>query len=153
MANTFTQIAIHAVFAVARRECVLHTGCRQQVHQYIAGILRNETNHALAVGGWYDHVHVLFEMSPTQNVAKIMEVVKANSSKWINAQGLLNARFNWQSGYGAFAHSRSQVPTVAAYIRNQEAHHRTTTFRQEYLKLLNDQQVPYEEQYLFDFWD
>ena len=153
MADTFTQIPIHAVFAVARRECVIAPSWRDRLHEYIAGVLRNETKKPLTVGGWHDHVHILFEMKTTTSLAAVMDVVKANSSRWVNEQGLVRGRFNWQNGYGAFAHSRSQVVRVAEYIKNQEEHHRKRTFREEYLTFLTANDVSFEEKYLFEFFD
>lgn len=151
--NTYTQIPIHAIFAVAHRENVILAHWRDRLHQYISGILAAETGYALAVGGWLDHVHIFFELKPTQSVAHVLQTVKANSSGWVNANGFVPGRFAWQAGYGAFAHSRSQRDTVIKYIMNQEQHHRQKTFREEYTQLLHTQDIAFEERFLFDFLD
>lgn len=82
-----------------------------------------------------------------------MSVVKANSSRWVNEQNFVKGKFQWQTGYGAFSHSKSQRDIVIKYIINQEEHHRTKTFKEEYLKMLNDYEVEYADEYLFEFYD
>jgi hypothetical protein len=96
-----------------------------------------------------DHVHLFFGMRPTQSISDLMRDVKGDSSKWINEKGLARGRFVWQDGYGAFSYSRSHVPAVIQYIRNQEQHHRKRTFIDEYHELLNKFDISYEERYLF----
>ena len=82
-----------------------------------------------------------------------MSIVKANSSKWINEQGFVKGKFQWQSGYGAFSYSRSQRNPVINYIMNQEEHHKSKTFKEEYLKMLSDFEIEYDSKYLFEFID
>jgi len=153
MSNTYSQITIHAVFAVKHRENFIIKEWRDNLHQYISGIITNKEATSLAVGGWKDHVHILFGMPVTTCLSDFISVVKANSSKWINEQHFLKAKFQWQEGYGAFSYSRSQRDTVIKYIMSQEEHHRTKTFKDEYLKMLTDFEVTYESKYLFEFYD
>lgn len=82
-----------------------------------------------------------------------MGEIKSNSSGWINKEKLIPGRFEWQSGYGAFSYSKSQRGSVINYIMNQEEHHRIKTFKEEYLKMLHDFEVGYDEKYLFDFFE
>lgn len=153
MANTYTQLSIHGVFAVAHRENIIVAPWRDRLHQYLAGILASETNYALAVGGWKDHVHVFFEMHPTQSVSKVMQVIKSKSSGWINDNKLVQGHFNWQEGYGAFAHARSQRHQVIQYIMHQEEHHQHTTFKEEYIGILEAHELAFDDRYLFDFFE
>ena len=153
MANTYSQINIHCVFAVKGRESMIDKGFRDDLHRYMAGILRNDGAYPLAVGGWRDHVHAFFEMPVTTCVSDQMRMLKATSSKWINDNRVMKGKFNWQDGYGAFSYSRSQRETVIRYIMNQESHHKVKTFREEYLGFLKEYEIPYEEKYLFDFFD
>ena len=153
MANTYTQITIHAVFAVKYRENFITKDWRDDLHQYIAGIITKKGAKSLAVGGWKDHVHILFGMPVTTCIADLMAVVKANSSKWINDQQFLKGMFQWQEGYAAFSYAKSQRDIVIKYIIHQEEHHRTKTFKEEYLKMLSDFDVAYEDKYLFEFYD
>jgi len=80
-------------------------------------------------------------------------VVKGNSSKWINEKKFVKGKFQWQEGYGAFSYAKSQRDVVIKYIMNQEEHHKTKTFREEYLEMLKNFDVDYDEKYLFDFYD
>ena len=151
MANTYSQLNIHCVFAVKGRESIITTDFRDDLHQYMAGILRNDGAYPLAVGGWKDHVHAFFELPVTMAVSDQMRMLKATSSKWINDNKLVRGKFRWQEGYGAFSYSRSQRDRVIRSIMRQETHHRKSTFRDEYLDLLNKYEIPYDEKYLFEF--
>ncbi len=82
-----------------------------------------------------------------------MSAVKASSSKWINEQQFIKGKFQWQEGYGAFSFSKSQRDIVIKYIMNQEEHHRTKTFKEEYIKMLTDFDVAFEDKYLFEFYE
>lgn len=153
MANTYSQITIHAVFAVKHRENLITKDWRDNLHQYISGIITGKGAKGLAVGGWKDHVHILFVMPVTTSLSDFMSAVKANSSKWINEMGFLKTKFQWQEGYGAFSYSKSQRDTVINYIMKQEEHHGTKSFKEEYLKMLDDFEVTYDDKYLFEFYD
>ena len=107
MANTYSQITIHAVFAVRYRKNFITKDWRDHLHQYISGIITNKEAKSLAVGGWKDHVHILFGMPVTTSIADFMSAVKASSSGWINDQHYVKGRFEWQPGYGAFSFARS----------------------------------------------
>jgi REP element-mobilizing transposase RayT len=100
-----------------------------------------------------DHVHVFFELPVTMRVSDQMRMVKATSSKWINDHRFVRGKFRWQEGYGAFSYSRSQRNSVIKYIMNQEQHHKTVKFREEYLGFLRKFQIPFKDQYLFEFYD
>jgi putative transposase len=96
-----------------------------------------------------DHVHILFGMRPIQSLSDLMQDVKAGSSKWINDQRFVKGPFEWQSGYGAFSYSKSEVPQLMSYIRNQEVHHRQKTFLEEYREFLILFGLEYDERYIF----
>ena len=153
MANTYSQISIHAVFAVKGRENFITSEWRDELHKYIAGIISNMGARTLAVGGWKDHVHIFFGMPVSSSISDFMSVVKANSSKWINERKFLKEKFQWQSGYGAFSFSKSQRNILIKYIMTQEEHHRKQSFQEEYLKMLVDFEINYENKYLFEFYD
>lgn len=153
MANTYSQITIHSVFAVKYRENFIAKDWSDYLHKYISGIITNKGAKSLAVGGWKDHVHILFGMPVTMCISDFMSAVKASSSGWINDQHFSKAKFQWQAGYGAFSFAKSQRDIVIKYIMNQEEHHRIRTFKEEYIKMLNDFDVAYEDKYLFEFYD
>ena len=147
MANTYTQISIHAVFAVKARENIITKEWRDDLHKYISGIIGDEGAKSLAVGGWKDHVHVLFGLQPVLSISELLKKIKANSSRWINEQHFVKGKFQWQEGYGAFSYSRSQRDPVIKYIMNQEEHHCKQTFKEEYLAMLKNFKVEYDEKY------
>ena len=105
MPNTYSQITIHAVFAVKYRQNFITKDWRDNLHKYMAGIIINNNAKSLAVGGWLDHVHLLFGMPVTTSIADFMNVIKSNSSKWVNEQQFLKEKFQWQVGYGAFSYA------------------------------------------------
>jgi len=96
-----------------------------------------------------DHIHILAGIRPHQSISSLIQNVKTESSKWINAQGFCPQPFAWQEGYGAFSYSKSQVPDVARYIINQETHHKKITFLEEYKKFLTLFEIDWDEQYIF----
>jgi len=153
MANTYSQLNIHCIFAVKGRENFIIKNFRDDLHRYMSGILKNDGSYPLAVGSWMDHVHAFFELSPTMAIADQMRMLKATSSKWINDNKLVKGKFQWQEGYGAFSYSRSQRDSVIKYIAAQEAHHKKMTFRDEYMELLNKFEIPFEDKYMFEFYD
>jgi putative transposase len=152
MANTYSQVNIHAVFTVQGRENVLDKELRGQVFEYISGTMKGMGLFPLAVNGYSDHIHVFFELPTNITIAKVLQEIKSNSSKWINDQQLVHGKFSWQKGFGAFSHSRSQRNKVIQYIINQESHHSNISFRDEYLNFLNNNEIEFNNNYLFEFY-
>lgn len=153
MANTYSQLNIHCVFAVNGRENVITKNFRDDLHRYMSGILKGDGSFPLAVNGWMDHVHAFFELPVTMSVSDQMRMLKATSSKWINDNKFIKGKFSWQEGYGAFSYSRSQRNSVIQYIIKQEEHHKNQTFKEEYLNLLKKFEIPFEDKYVFEFYD
>jgi REP element-mobilizing transposase RayT len=149
MANTFTQIHIHVVFTVQDRACVIRNEWKEDLYRYITGIIQKHGHKVLAINGMPDHIHILIGMRPTQSLSDLMQMVKGDSSKWINSHQKVRGHFTWQEGYGAFSYSKSQVPTVIEYIRNQEQHHRARTFLDEYREILTKFEVEFDERFVF----
>lgn len=148
MPNTYTQLHIHFVFAVKYRLALINPQWKERLHQFITGIFREHRHKVLQINSMPDHLHVLIGMRPHQSISSLMQKVKSESTKWVHAQGLC-ASFAWQEGYGAFAYSQSQVPSVVRYIINQEIHHSRQTFLEEYRHLLNVFEIEWEERYIF----
>ena len=153
MANTYSQINIHCVFAVHGRQNFITDNFRDDLHRYLAGILKGDGSYPLAVNGWRDHVHAFFELRPVMSVSHQMQMLKSTSSTWINDNKFINDKFNWQEGFGAFSYSRSQRNSVIKYIMNQEDHHKKVSFREEYLGLLKKFEIPFKNEYVFEFYD
>ena len=149
MANTYTQIHIQAVFTVQSRDCIIHERWRDELYKYITGIIQNNSHILLAINGMPDHIHILFGLRPTQSVSDIMQDIEGNSSKWINEKGFVWGKFSWQEGYGAFSYSKSELPGVIRYIKNQQEHHRHRNFIEEYLEMLNEYEIDFNEAYIF----
>lgn len=123
MADTYSQISIHAVYAVKYREALIEKNWREELFRYTSGILKEKDVKVLAVGGWVDHIHLFFGLPVKLAISDLLQAVKSNSSKWINEKGFSKHRFQWQDGFGAFSYSKSQRDVVIKYILNQEAHH------------------------------
>jgi putative transposase len=153
MANPYSQINIHVVLAVQGKENFLLPSFRSGLFKYTAGILDNLGQFSLAVHGGQDHVHVFFELNPSDNIVDIIKQLKANTSRWINENPLFSGKFSWQEGYCAFSYSRSQRSQVIQYIITQEEYHRRKTFREEYLEFLEKFEIEFDPEYLFDFFD
>jgi putative transposase len=149
MANTFTKIYIHTVFAVQDRASLISNSWKNELYKYIAGIIKNNGHKPLAINGMRDHIHILTGMKPAQSLSELMQDVKAYSSGWINQKKLVIGKFSWQAGYGGFSHSHSQIDTVIKYILYQKEHHKKKTFKEEYLSLLKLFNIEYDEKYLF----
>ena len=149
MANTYTQIHIHAVFAVQNRDCIIRDTWKDELYKYITGIIKNNQHKPLAINGMPDHIHVLFGMRPSQSLSDLMQDIKGSSSKWINEKKFTKYRFSWQEGFGAFSYSKSQLSNVIVYINNQKEHHRIKTFIEEYKELLQEFNIDYDDRYIF----
>ncbi|KOP39126.1 MULTISPECIES: IS200/IS605 family transposase [unclassified Flavobacterium] len=149
MANTYTQIHIHFVFAVKYRQAAIHKNWKNDLYKYISGIIKNNNHKILAINGVSDHVHILIGIRPAQSISELMKSIKQNSSKWINENKFTNIHFEWQEGYGAFSYSKSQLSAVADYIENQEEHHKKKTFKEEYINFLEKFEVDYDEKFIF----
>ena len=149
MANTYTQIHLQTVFSVQDRYCIIQKTWKDELYQYITGIIQNHGHKVLSINGMPDHVHILFGMRPTQSLSDLMQDIKGDSSKWINKKGYISGRFSWQEGFGGFSYGKSQVNNVIDYIKNQEIHHRKKSFTEEYLEFLEKFEVPFDERYIF----
>lgn len=149
MANTYTQIHIHFVFAVKFRYGIIQDHWKDNLYKYITGIVQNNNHKLLAINGMPDHIHILIGIRPSQSISDLMKDVKQGSSLWINENKFTNGRFEWQEGYGAFSYSKSQINTVIEYIQNQEIHHKKRTFREEYLEFLEKFEIEYDEKFIF----
>ncbi len=145
------QLLYHLVFSTKERRPLLRDdNFREGVWRYMAGIANNLEGHALRVGGYIDHAHLLLRIPSKVAVAEFVRQLKASTSKHINEEKNALLKFHWQDGYGAFTVSRSKVDAVVAYIDCQMEHHRGRTFQDEYLKMLADHEVEYDSRYLWE---
>jgi REP element-mobilizing transposase RayT len=146
MGHTYTNLLTQ--FSTKDRLPYLRVEQRHDVFTYIGGIVRELKGSALNVNGVDDHVHLLVRLPASLAVAKAVEIVKTNSSRWIHEGRVLHRTFAWQPGYAAFSVSESQLENVSGYITNQEDHHRTITFQEELVAFLERSHVQYDERYI-----
>jgi putative transposase len=145
MSHSYAQNHIHLVYSTKDRAKLIPKRLQPRLWAYLAAICKNNQMVCFAVGGMEDHVHTLFRLPPTISLAKAINLLKANSSKWMTERG---TRFAWQKGYGAFSVSSSSIPAVIKYIDNQEAHHRKRSFEEEFIALLRKHGVEYDPRYV-----
>ena len=149
MADTYTQIHIHLVFAVKFRQSLIHPDLQDELFKYITGIVQRNKHKMLSINCMPDHMHILIGIRPSQSLSDLMQDIKGDSSKWINSRKFLKQRFAWQESYGAFSYSKSLISRVARYIENQQEHHKKQDFISEYKKTLEKFGVSYNEKDIF----
>jgi REP element-mobilizing transposase RayT len=143
MAHTYANIFIHCVFSTKERRELISAHRATELYTYLGGIARGEGFSLIAAGGTANHIHLLFVLPASYPLAQAVQKLKGSSSRW------MGSGFSWQEGYGAFSVSPSQVPVVKKYIHNQETHHRKRNFEQEFVVLLRNSGIPYDERYVF----
>lgn len=148
MPSTHSSLIYHIVYSTKDRENWFSKDFLPKLHAYIGGILRGNEASAYAVGGVADHVHLLVGLKTTHDIPEIIRIVKTESSKWIKRE-INQSAFGWQDGYGIFTVSASSLEKVRSYVLNQEEHHRTMTFKEEYIALLKKCGVEFNEKFLW----
>jgi putative transposase len=149
MANTYTQIYIHVVFAVESRQNLIQPEHNDELQKYITGIVSAQKHKLISINNMPDHLHLLVGLRPDAALSQLVRDIKANSSRFINEKRWVMGRFSWQEGFGAFSYSRSQLGAVIRYIENQQKHHARKSFREEYTALLEKFGVEYDPRYIF----
>ena len=153
MADTYTQLYIHIIFAVKGRQSLIPKPRKEELHKYITGIIDSKQQTVIQINSMPDHIHILAGITPDIAISDLVRDIKANSSRFINRKRWVAGRFEWQTGFAAFSYAHSQLDVVARYIKNQEEHHSRHTFREEYLAFLERFNVPYNPKYVFDSED
>jgi putative transposase len=148
--SSYTRLTYHVVYATKYRRPAIGEASQDRLYEYIGGIIRAKQGHLIEVGGITDHIHILAHFPPTIAVSDMVRDIKASSAKWMNERSEVDARFEWQKGYGAFTVSTSLIPEVRVYIQNQSEHHRKASFEEEYVAILNRHGIPFERRYLFE---
>src|SRR5687768_8675558 len=150
MAHSYTNLLYHMVFSTKDRQAWLSEDMSALLYQYLGGAIRSEGGIALAINGWSDHVHALAKLRLDKAVSDVIRDLKANSSGWIHRTFRGLRGFAWQTGYGAFTVSQSQVESVERYIANQRVHHQRVSFQGEFIALLKAHGIEYDERYIWD---
>jgi putative transposase len=146
--STYTQILYQIVFGTKNREMVLSKNRRDDLYKYISGVLENKKCHLYRIGGVEDHIHIITHLHPGISLSDLVKNIKLSSSEYIKSNKLFSDFNGWQEGYGAFTYSIKQKDVLIEYVKNQEEHHRIKTFKEEYLELLHENGIEYNEKYL-----
>lgn len=150
MPQSLSKVIIHIIFRTKDRQPWLDRDIRPRMHAYVATVGRDLNGEVLRVGGVADHLHIVATLPRTLSQAEMVETMKKTSSKWIKELDSKYSQFYWQRGYGAFSVSPSQLDAVVQYVENQEEHHRTRTFQEEYREVLRKYGVEFDERYVWD---
>ena len=149
MANTYSKIYLHFVFAVQNRVSLIKPKWQVDLYKYMSGIIAQNGHKSYCINGMPDHVHSLVSMNPKQSPSDLMHDVKRSSSLWINENKLVMGKFSWQEGFGVFSYSHSQIPTIANYIEQQQKHHNKRSFIEEYRSLLELFEIDFDDRYIY----
>ena len=146
--STYTQILYQIVFGTKYREKVLLKDGRDELFKYITGLIKNKNCHLYIINGVEDHIHIVTHLHPTVSLSSLVKDIKLASSIYIKENSLFKDFINWQEGYGAFTYSIKEKDRLIEYVKNQEEHHRKKSFREEYVKLLGEHGIEFDEKYL-----
>jgi putative transposase len=149
MAHTFSSLNVHCIFSTKERVPILGPEISERLWPYLGGIAKRHNIRPVCIGGVADHVHMLLSLPTTIAVAKAIQAIKGASSAWVHDTFRELNNFAWQEGYGAFSVSVSHLSETIDYIQNQAEHHRTWTFREEYLAILKKHNLQFEDKYLW----
>jgi REP element-mobilizing transposase RayT len=150
MPQSLTKLYAHLIFSTKNRHPFLDDAIRPRLHAYLATTIRNLDSSWVVVGSVADHVHILFDMGKMHAPVEFVEQTKRESSKFIKTLGARYKDFYWQRGYGMFSVGPAHRDEAEEYVRNQEEHHRTKTFQDEYRVFLNRYDIAYDERYVWD---
>jgi len=150
MAQSLSKMYVHVIFSTKNKRALLVNSVREELHCYMATVLKEWESPALTIGSVEDHVHIICMLSKNHPIKKIVEEVKKSSSKWIKTKDAIDSSFQWQAGYGAFYVSQSKVDQVVNYINNQKDHHHKESFEEEYRRFLKAYNIEFDERYVWD---
>ena len=148
MSNSFIQINLHVTFHVKSNAAPIVASDLPRLFSYLGGCAKEQGVKALAIGGMPDHIHMLVSIPATITISDFIKNTKVWSSKWLKSLGDSYRGFAWQDGYGAFSVSHSVIPATINYIANQAEHHKKTSFREEYIRFLQANEIAFDEKYL-----
>ena len=146
--STYTQILYQIVFSTHSRERTLTEHNQAELYKYTAGILKNKKCHLYRINGVEDHIHIVTHIHPTVALANLVKDIKLASSEWIKDNKIFPYFNGWQDGYGAFTYSIKEKDRLIEYVKNQKEHHTKKTFREEFIELLNEHEIEFDEKYL-----
>jgi REP element-mobilizing transposase RayT len=146
MTHTYQNVLIHCIFSTKNRQNSFPDDLQEKLSRYFVGIGKGHDIPVLCAGGTANHSHLLIALPAVMPLAKAIQVLKANSSRWLGEHGF---DFAWQEGYGAFSVSASNRDTVRQYLEHQREHHAKRSFEDEFASLLRKSNVAYDPKFVF----
>ena len=146
--STYTQILYQIVFSTKNREHSLTDEHRETLYKYMWGVLKNKKCHLYRIGGVSNHIHIITDLHPSISLASLVKDLKIAISEHIKSMQLFQNFNGWQDGYGAFTYSIKAKDQLIEYVKNQEQHHKTQTFRDEFLELLHEHNIEFDDKFL-----
>jgi putative transposase len=153
MASTYSQIYIQVVFSPFQPENSIQESWNIELYKYITGIVKNIGQKLIAINGMHDHIHIFLGIKPSIALSDLVRDIKNNSSNFINKNHFVKGKFMWHEGFCSFSYSHSQVDMIYRYVMNQKEHHKKKCFREEYLEMLKEADINFDEKYLFEWLD
>lgn len=150
MPQSLVKNYIHITFSTKNHLPFIDDNIEEELFRYLGGICKNLECNPIIVGGYKDHVHILCLLSRKIALMKLIEEIKSHSSKWIKTKGNKYKNFYWQRGYGAFSVNPKKTYIVKQYIATQKEHHKTSSYKEEYLDFLINNKITYDERYVWD---
>ncbi|PKD43436.1 IS200/IS605 family transposase [Rhodohalobacter barkolensis] len=146
--GTYSQLLYQIVFSTKNRQPILKKENRKELFKYICGILNNKNCHLYRINGVSDHIHIITHIHPTESVSDIVKVVKISSGNFIKSEKLFTEFEGWQDGYGAFTYKITALDRLIEYVKNQEKHHKNVSYKEEFISLLEEHKIKFDERYL-----
>ena len=146
--STYTQILYQIVFATKNHEMTMIEPGQERLYKFIWGILKNKNCHLYRIGGVEDHLHIITHIHPIVAVAYLVKDIKLAASGFIKTENIFPHFMGWQDGYGAFTYAISAKDNLIEYVKTQKEHHKKTSFKNEYISLLNEHGIEFDEKYL-----
>lgn len=145
---TFTQILYQIVYSTKYAENTMALDESEKLYRYMWGVLKNKKCVLYRLNGTENHLHILTHVHPSVSVSSLVKDIKVSSSVWLKEQGIFPDFIGWQEGYGAFTYHINQKETLINYVKNQREHHYVKTFKEEYIELLKEHRIEFDEKYL-----
>lgn len=150
MPQSLAQIIVHIIFGTKTRQPFITAEIEPELFAYMGDTIKRNGGIPFLINGTKDHVHILCNMPRTVSLAKYIEEIKRNSSRWIKSKGVDYTDFAWQDGYGAFSVSSSKKKVVEKYIRDQKLHHKQLSFKEVLIRFFKEYGIQYDERYLWN---
>jgi putative transposase len=150
MSQSISKLYIHLIFHIKNNMCYIKPEDEKELYSYIGSLVKISKSIPIIINGTENHIHVLCIMSKNISLSDLLEDIKKNSSRWIKTRGIHYQKFAWQGGYSGYSVSHSKVEVVNKYIENQKIHHEHQTFAEEYIQFLKENEIDYNEDYLWN---